>query len=209
MKNSCGGLEIEQRLKEDADRSYERALLALLDEERQRVARCLAAGAPIEEYQRLQSLAEGLLAAVAHLQALAAQRGKGSELPAPVAAGKRLREDAAGALYKLLIELGFSAAFRGLTERAARIFTAGRVLRPTQAHALLGEAVIRLQKLELSEATNLLEEAIRREPDNKLVQAFGDLCFQLLRQLSEGRGALESVIGNGATSVAGRLVHPR
>ncbi len=83
--------------------------------------------------------------------------------------------------YALFIEAGF-VAVKQLDEIAARrLFKAAEMLNPDNPAAQLGMGYIALNKLQVSDATKIFEEILKKDPSHYLAQALLGVCFLLTK----------------------------
>ena len=83
--------------------------------------------------------------------------------------------------FALFIEAGF-IAIKQLDEIAARrLFRAAELLNPDNPASQLGQGYIALNKLQVSEATKVFENILKKDPAHHLAQALLGICFLLTK----------------------------
>jgi len=95
---------------------------------------------------------------------------------------------------RLLVEIGFLAAGRGLLSQAEAIFTAVLLLRPDKAVGYVGMAMALLNAGRAADAIICLQEArLPTGEEDDLVRAFQGLALQLDRRAFESVGLLRAL----------------
>lgn len=118
------------------------------------------------------------------------------------AAGEALTPE----MVRLLTELGFAAAGRGLFDEAETIFQGLAAVRPDSAFPYIGLALTRLNAGQPDEAARVLEqEGLARCPGDIEIRVFLGLALRLARRGSESDKLLRAVLDEAADHDAARL----
>ncbi|MFC4160052.1 tetratricopeptide repeat protein [Chitinimonas lacunae] len=122
--------------------------------------------------------------------------------PGAAAVGEPLSSDT----IRLLTEIGFAAAGRGLMAEAETIFSGLALLRPEAAFPYIGLAITRLNAGQPDEAVRVLErDGLSRCPGNIEIRVFLGLALRLARRGSESDKILLAVLAEAADHDAARL----
>ena len=94
--------------------------------------------------------------------------------------------------YALFIEAGFIAV-KQLDEIAARrLFKTAELLNPDNPASQLGLGYIAVNKLQITEATKIFEDILKKDPEHHLAQALLGICFLLTKgKMKKGEKLLQ------------------